>query len=177
MWVSFPGDANICAVIVGLDGTGTVDDRDGVDIADGSAVDVCAGNDVVDCTRDGDAHAGGAVDGTGCSGVTDDKLRACGGVFSIGDVAGIIGVSQREAFDSIGCWSAVASVGEVDAIPCSVLVYIQGVIEAYSRTEVSYIIGGFNGNSCSKVLLAHNTLDGDVGLTALCALGVSDTND
>lgn len=177
MEVSLPGGVDICAVIVELDGTGTVDDRDGIDTADGCGIDVCAGNDVVGCTRDGDAHAGGAADVMGCCGVTGDTLRACGGVFSKGDVWGIIGVSQRGVFDSSDCWSTVASVGVVDAIPCSVLVYIQGVIEAYSRIEVSYIIGGFNGNSCSKVLSVHNTPDGDVGLTALCALGVSDTND
>ena len=90
--MSFSGGADTCVVIVELDETGTVDDRDGLNLADGSDVDVCAGNDVVDCTRDGDAHAGG-----------------------VGDVTG---------------GSAVTSSGVFDVIPCSKLLYRQGVIEA-----------------------------------------------
>lgn len=128
--MSFSGGADACVVIVGLDETGTVDDRDGLNLADGSDVDVCAGNDVVDCTRDGDAHAGGVGDVTGGSAVTGDTLRACDGVLSKGDVWCIIGVSQRDAFDSTGCLSEVASSGVFDVIPCSKLLYRQGVIEA-----------------------------------------------
>lgn len=130
MEVSLPGGVDICAVIVGLDGTGTVDDKDGIDTADGCGIDVCAGNDVVGCTRDGDAHAGGAADVTGCCGVTGDTLRACGGVFSKGDVWGIIGVSQRGVFDSSDCWSTVASSGVFDALLCPEQLYKQGEIEA-----------------------------------------------
>ena len=103
--MSFSGGADTCVVIVGLDETGTVDDRDGLNPADGSDVDICAGNDVVDCTRDGEAHAGGVGDVTGCSAVTGDTLCACNGVFSKGDVWCIIGVSQRGIIRRIRCYS------------------------------------------------------------------------
>lgn len=77
MCTSFPDGSGIGTDIVEVDESGT---------ADGGDDEGCTGVAVVDCARDGDAHAGGAGDVTVCSDVTGDTLRMGDGMVSKGEV-------------------------------------------------------------------------------------------